>query len=51
VNGVPLDESSNEVIRHVHRLWGFDVHLESVEDDTVTEEFHCPPKELDQDDE
>ncbi len=51
VNGVPLDESSNEVIRHVHRLWSFDVHLESVEDDTVTEEFHCPLKELDQDDE
>lgn len=46
VNSVPLDESSDEVIRHVHRLWGFDVHLESVEDGTVVEEFHCPPQEL-----
>ncbi|WP_461520177.1 SpoVR family protein [Porticoccus sp.] len=30
-NGRPLEpESTEEVLKHVHRLWGFDVHLESV---------------------
>ena len=29
----PLDENStNEIIKHVHRLWGFDVKMESVDD-------------------
>ena len=26
----PLDDSAHEVLRHVARLWGFGVHLESV---------------------
>ncbi|SMF01670.1 Stage V sporulation protein SpoVR/YcgB, involved in spore cortex formation [Alteromonadaceae bacterium Bs31] len=39
----PLDEkTANEVLRHVHRLWGFDVHLYSIEDEHVKQEFHCP---------
>ncbi|MEQ5835304.1 SpoVR family protein [Marinobacter sp. NFXS9] len=50
VDGVPLGDSTVEVIRHVHRLWGFDVHLESVDDGTVVEEFHIPPHHLDDDD-
>jgi stage V sporulation protein R len=29
-NDRPLDESAQEVLRHVARLWGFGVHLESV---------------------
>ncbi len=29
-NNRPLDDSAEEVLRHVSRLWGFDVHLESV---------------------
>ena len=29
-NDRPLHESSQEVLKHVARLWGFDVHLESV---------------------
>ncbi|MEN9890569.1 MAG: hypothetical protein RLY78_864, partial [Pseudomonadota bacterium] len=29
-NDRPLDDSAQEVIRHVARLWGFGVHLESV---------------------
>lgn len=41
---VPLGEDSEEVLRHVHRLWGFDVHLESRDDDIVLGRYHCPPK-------
>jgi len=29
-NGRPLDDGAQEVLRHVARLWGFGVHLESV---------------------
>nr|WP_067289568.1 SpoVR family protein [Marinobacterium profundum] len=46
-NNQPLGESSEEVLRHLHRLWGFDVHLESVKsDDTVCAQYHCPPREI-----
>ena len=46
VDRVPLGSETSEVVRHVHRLWGFDVHLESVDDDTTVAEYHCPPKSL-----
>ncbi len=39
----PLDNSAEEVLRHVHRLWGFDVHLHSMEGDKIAQSFHCPP--------
>ncbi len=39
----PLDEaSSREVLRHLYRLWGFDVHLESVDNGTVVERLSIP---------
>lgn len=42
-NRKPLDEqSAQEVLRHLHRLWGFDVHLYSMEDDLPKQQFHCP---------
>lgn len=44
VDRVPLGEDSDEVLRHVHRLWGFDVHLESRDDHTVLGSYHCPPR-------
>ena len=31
-NRRPLNESVDEVLRHVRRLWGFDVHLEAVDE-------------------
>ncbi|MBY0377500.1 MAG: SpoVR family protein, partial [Gammaproteobacteria bacterium] len=41
----PLDEASTqEVLKHFHYLWGFDVILESVSaEGTVRKIFRCPP--------
>ena len=42
-NRMPLDgKSADEVLRHIHRLWGFDVHLYSVDSGDVKQDFHCP---------
>jgi len=39
----PLEaESTAEVLKHLHYLWGFDVHLNSMQNDKVAESFHCP---------
>jgi len=47
-SGQPLAEDGEEVLRHLHRLWGFDVHLESVlPDGTVSNSMHCPPIQTD----
>jgi stage V sporulation protein R len=43
-DGKPLGESTEEMLRHLHRLWGFDVHLESMDGDKVVAEAHVPPK-------
>ncbi len=44
-NRKPLDaESTDEVLKHLHRLWGFDVHLHSVLGNQVTASYHCPPR-------
>lgn len=32
-NGVPLADSKKEVLKHLHRLWGFDVRLEQENED------------------
>lgn len=42
-NRQPLDDdSTKEVLKHIHRLWGFDVHLHSLRDNEIFERFHCP---------
>ncbi|WP_409525218.1 SpoVR family protein [Nitrincola sp. MINF-07-Sa-05] len=42
-NSQPLGESTEEVLKHLHRLWGFDIHLESVQPDgTVAKRYECP---------
>ena len=45
-NDRPLHESSQEVLKHVARLWGFDVHLESVNNKSeITRRWSVtPPK-------
>ncbi|WP_312343223.1 SpoVR family protein, partial [Stutzerimonas nitrititolerans] len=39
----PLGGSTEEVLKHLHRLWGFDVHLESMQDDALVCRHHIPP--------
>ncbi|SFM68387.1 SpoVR family protein [Marinobacter zhejiangensis] len=48
IDRIPLAEDTEEVLRHTHRLWGFDVHLESVDDGKLVQEFHCPPRDMDE---
>ncbi len=43
------DKSAEEVLKHVHRLWGFDIHLHSFEGKESKQSFHCPPSELESD--
>ncbi|WP_020407163.1 SpoVR family protein [Hahella ganghwensis] len=55
IDRVPLYEKEvDEVLKHIHRLWGFDIHLMSVEGDKVVKAYHCPekpePDEEDQED-
>ncbi len=39
----PLEaDTAQEVLRHLHRLWGFDVHLESVDNGSVVERLSMP---------
>ena len=40
----PMADNADEVLRHLHRLWGFDIHLLSIEDKAVKQSFHCPPQ-------
>ena len=44
----PLEAgTAQEVLRHLHRLWGFDVHLESVDNGSVVERLPIPSHSLD----
>ena len=41
-NNIPLAESKDEVMRHLHRLWKFDVILEQeMSDGSVKRLSHC----------
>ncbi len=42
-NERPLGETTQEMLKHVHRLWRFDVHLESIRNDEVIKTERCPP--------
>lgn len=39
-NRRPLGDSTEEVVKHIHRLWKFDVHLESLDGETSIESWH-----------
>ena len=44
---IPLhEEDAREVIKHLHRLWRFDVHLESVQDGKARAVYHCNDKKV-----
>ena len=38
-----LADTTAEVLKHVHRLWGFPVTLESVWQDKIEQSYRCPP--------
>lgn len=45
-NRKPLNEDTSEVLKHLHRLWGFNIHLNSVRNNEVQSSYHCPPLEI-----
>lgn len=45
----PLSEDCNEVMKHLHHLWGFPVKLEQeLEDGSLKTLFQCPPRDNEQ---
>ena len=39
---IPIDEDdAKEVLKHLHHLWRFDVHLESLRDEKIHRVYHC----------
>ncbi len=44
-NRAPLDKGRREVLKHLHRLWGFDVYLEQLNEDGNVELLErCPAR-------
>lgn len=41
-NNIPLNDEVDDVLKHVHRLWGFDVHLESFDGDELKASYRMP---------
>lgn len=43
-NRIPLNKSTEDVLKHLHFLWKFPVVLRAVDNNNqVTAEYHCPP--------
>ncbi|MCW7555504.1 SpoVR family protein [Endozoicomonas gorgoniicola] len=42
--GRPLDKTTPELLKHIHRLWQFDVTMETCQGDKVIQSYHCPEK-------
>lgn len=43
----PLSADVHEVLKHLHFLWGFDIHLESYQGDRMIKRFSCPAMSVD----
>ena len=43
----PMGGTTDAVLKHLHRLWGFPVHLQSVWQDQVTGRASCPQADAD----
>ncbi|MFA7555305.1 MAG: SpoVR family protein [Spongiibacteraceae bacterium] len=41
-NRKPLNQDTLSVLQHLHQLWGFDIHLESLQDDQASSHYHYP---------
>lgn len=40
----PMDaKSTREVLKYIHHLWGFDVQLESMDQELITQQYQWPP--------
>ena len=45
-NRQPLDKNDCQlVLKHLHSLWGFDVHLDSIDNNRASRSYHFPPEE------
>ena len=45
-DSIPLADTHEQVLKHLHRLWGFSVKLESVDSgDMVKQSWQCPEQE------
>ena len=40
----PLDKNTLELLKHIHRLWQFDVTIETCQGSKVVQSYHCPEK-------
>ena len=43
-NGTSLCDQTPDVLKHLHTLWGFDVHLETIDNGKLTKKISCPPQ-------
>lgn len=41
--GKPLGNNTEHMLKHLHRLWGFDIHLQSMDGDVLKDAVHMPP--------
>lgn len=41
-DGIPLSKDTSEVMKHLHYLWGFDIHLETYQQDRMVKKLSCP---------
>jgi len=45
-NRRPLEpQNTEEVLKHIYRLWGFDIHLYSLEGNEIKQTFTCPTED------
>ncbi len=40
--GRPLDNNTRELLKHIHKLWQFDIELQSVDNGHIRTRHHCP---------
>ena len=46
-NETPLSADTHEVLKHLHLLWGFDIHLETYHEKRMVKRISCPATSLD----
>ena len=42
--GRPLDKNTREILKYIHRLWQFDVKIETCQNEKIIQTYHCPEK-------